>query len=110
MSDISALLGKTLVSCDKSGHNTIIFETSEGEVYKMYHGQHCCESVDLHDITGDLSDLVGVPILRAKESTEDKDGGQWTFYKLATVNGWVDIRWFGEYNYYSVSVDFEKIR
>lgn len=108
MSDVSILLGKTLFECYELDGG-IIFKTSEEETYKMYHNQSCCESVDLQDITGDLMDLIGAPILHAEESTEDKDGGTWTFYKFATVNGWVDIRWFGEDNYYSVSVDFEKI-
>jgi len=122
MGDISELIGKTLVSATgEPGAKEIVFETTDGEVYKLYHSQDCCESVSVDDICGDLQDLVGSPILQAEEnsSSDNPDGVTreyqdnsftWTFYRLSTQKGGVVIRWYGESNgYYSEIVDFSKV-
>lgn len=120
---ITELVGKTLTKVYDAGDD-IIFECEDGKKYHLYHDQDCCETVSIESINGNLSDLVGSPILVAEEVTsgenpEDvnvkelgyQDSFTWTFYKFATVKGYVDIRWYGESNgYYSESVDFEEIK
>lgn len=109
----SDMVGKTLQSVTKTDEE-IIFTTVDGEAFKMYHHDDCCESVTIEDITGDLEWLIGAPIISAEEivgDVKEKDYGdeRWTFYKIATVKGMVDIRWYGTSNgYYSTSVDFIK--
>jgi hypothetical protein len=83
----------------------------------MYHYQDCCESVDIEDIVGDLSDLVGNPILRASEdrnrelNTKNDESFTWTFYNISTIKGHVTIRWYGSSNgYYSESVSIYQLR
>lgn len=119
--EFSALIGKTLASVTgKAGDDEMIFTTDSGEIFKLYHCQGCCESVTIEDIEGDLTDLIGAPIVLAEESSNsDQQPGQdmewvesftWTFYRIATTKGFVVVRWLGESNgYYSESVDFEKI-
>jgi hypothetical protein len=115
------LKGKVLTEVTGSvGDGEMIFATSDGERYQLFHYQDCCESVGIEDIIGDLQDLIGEPILVAEEVVNpdyvvphediDCESFTWTFYKLATRKGYVDIRWFGESNgYYSESVDFCKL-
>ncbi len=112
--DFSTLVGKTLAEVRRSGDEELFFTTQEGETFKMYHSQDCCESVYIEDIEGDLDSLVGNHILVAevasKDDPEASESGTWTFYKLATIKGHVDIRWYGSSNgYYSESVDFVKV-
>ena len=99
-----------------AGDDTLTFKCEDGRTFQYYHEQDCCEDVRIEDIVGDLSDLVGEPLLVAEESTSGEnpeginksyqDSFTWTFYKLATSKGYVDVRWYGESNgYYSESVD-----
>lgn len=117
---ISDLIGKSLTSI-KQKHNELIFICDSGEKFKMSHLQDCTETVIIDDICGDLQDLIGTPIIKAEEVSNENfvknfekentyyDSFTFTFYKLATIKGYVDIRWFGESNgCYSEAVDFQK--
>jgi hypothetical protein len=96
----------------------IKFYCRDGYLYTMQHHQDCCESVSIDDIVGDLDDLIGSKILMSEcviQEGERKSGyddsSTWTFYKFATVKGYVTIRWYGTSNgYYSESVSFDKSR
>lgn len=121
---VSVLVGLTLSKIEVNSENDeITFIASDGREFRMFHDQDCCESVDIESIVGDLSDLVGEPITLAEEvSNSDKnpegvevpayqDSFTWTFYKFATRNGYVDIRWYGESNgYYSEEVSFVEVK
>ncbi len=117
--EFSTLLGKTLTDIRNNNNGELYFTTTDGEVFRAYHDYECCESVGIVDIEGDLSDLINSPILQAEESTnsedtfgkiENPDSFTWTFYKLATIKGYVTISWLGESNgYYSESIDFIKL-
>jgi hypothetical protein len=116
--DINTLIGRTVASIDAQ-KEVVTFSCTDGKRYKMYHSQDCCESVEVEDIIGDINDLIGSPILSAEEVMSDKnpedknysaDSMTWTFYKLATIKGYVTIRWYGQSNgYYSESVDFVEL-
>lgn len=112
--EFETLKGKILINIECKGDNEIQFTDSENNIYHMYHEQDCCEEVYIKDICGNLSHLLDSPITMAEcivnESNIDEDEwgtGTWTFYKLATVKGYVTISWYGESNgYYSETVDF----
>lgn len=119
-----------------SNDEEIRFTLADGSFYRFYHSQDCCECVEIEDIEGDLSDLEGTPLLKAElvtnsgdedsdpyegETYERKIGGEvayiskdesytWSFYKFATIKGYVDIRWYGSSNgYYSEEVSLEYV-
>lgn len=110
--DIENIIGSTFSKIENKDNDEIIFTVNENESYRLFHSQDCCENVQIESIVGDLEDLINSPILQAEESSQEGKsswGSQtWTFYKIATIKGYVTIRWLGESNgYYSESVSFE---
>lgn len=132
---IEQLLGKTIFMIEQIDEEALIFHTTDdltddliilvmNPISPSYERNICDVKVYIESITGDLQDLIGSPILMAEESTYDvpenmlseKDDDSkyaysiaeelWTFYKLATIKGYIDMRWVGTSNgYYSVEVD-----
>lgn len=111
------LKGRILCKVVNINDEELHFHLTEDHYLKMFHRQDCCESVEIEDIVGDLDDLVNTPILLAEEVTnydEEPKGSYesytWTYYKLRTLKGSVDIRWYGSSNgYYSEGVNIEVI-
>jgi hypothetical protein len=114
--DLKGLVFTEIIVEDTTNDDSITFKTAEEE-FVMSHDQQCCENVYIESIVGDLSVLIGTPILVAECTTQESEKDEeeyrsitWTFYKLATVKGWVDIRWYGTSNgYYSEDVDLFKV-
>lgn len=123
--EIEKFMGMTFTAITgEKGGEELRFHADNGNVYVMYHSQSCCESVYLEDVIGDLQDLVGSPILRAEEAVHSdetpigipqpegyNDSYTWTFYKLATAKGYVDLRWFGSSNgYYGEGITISRVQ
>jgi hypothetical protein len=95
------LKGVTLKAIEglEDGSDRVRFVADDGRAWLMWYEHDCCGSAVVHDLAGDVSDLLGSPILLAEESSnqdnppENADSFTWTFYKLATVKGYVTITW-----------------
>jgi hypothetical protein len=115
MITFDTLQGQTIrriEGCDVGSEVVVI--TTDVAKYELSHVRDCCESVRLADVCGDTKDLIGYPVLLAREATMDNaiaihdDCAQWTFYVLRTIRGSLTLRWVGESNgYYSMAVDFK---
>ena len=118
------MIGTTIEAVEVAeDKKTLTFRTNYGSQIIFYHEQDCCERVEIEDISGDLNDLVGAPIVQAEESIssnvtpigaeppEREDYSfTWTFYRFATTKGYATIRWYGGSNgYYSERVDIKVV-
>jgi len=114
------MIGEVFNEVKQNGDDLLFI--SDKQIFKFHHIQNCCENVELEDICGDLDDLVGSPIVMAAEETDGiepydpyedstyEDSYTWTFYKFATIKGYVTVRWLGTSNgYYSESVRLDII-
>lgn len=118
--NIEELLGKIIVSIDRAEDDRYLgFNCSDGYSYVMYSEEWGYDNdMDLYleDVCGNLEDLLKYPITMAEEINNEEgyqDGYHctWTFYKLATIKGYVTLRWCGFSNgYYSEAVDIAKAR
>ena len=121
--EIKEMVGNTIIDYVLSD-DEITFYMANNTKIRFYHSQDCCENVHIESIDGDLDDLVDKPlniaefvsscleyddgneILEGYEISPKDDSTTWTFYKFATINGYVTIRFVGYSNgYYSESVD-----
>lgn len=115
---ISEMVGLTFhhVKGEVEDGEVLFIGAGDTPTFRFYHEQDCCEHVTVAEIIGDLEDLVGVPILEAREdiqngmSEDEYESSTWTFYNFRTIKGSVTIRWVGTSNgYYSERVSLERM-
>ncbi len=106
----------------KKESEEIWFYCKNGDIVRMFHDQHCCESVCLYDDDGltngidiftdcewcEVEEIIQTERDGVDGADEYDDSYTWTFYKFRTNKGYDTMRWYGTSNgYYSESVDFE---
>lgn len=127
MNSLSGMVGKVIIKASAAvkGAEELAFQMSDGTTYVFHNDQGYREPVVIEDVCGDISDLIGSPIIQAEEISSTDEcpvdpftGAQcefdsdnfhtWTFYKFATIKGSVTFRWLGQSNgHYSESVDLK---
>lgn len=112
--NVGTLVGRTFYRVENTRDEIRFFGNDMS--FHLYHVQDCCEDVYVEDVCGDLADLENTPILQAEEVSgegvvDETHWGEaeWTFYKIATIKGYVTIRFVGYSEYYSTAVSFAEM-
>jgi hypothetical protein len=99
-------------------NDAILFHTSDNIIYSLWHEQEYSEIVSMKDVVGNIGVILNTPILMAEEIIEHDPDAElnddnyasetWSYYKFATVNGYVTISWYGKSNgCYTETAEFE---
>lgn len=108
--DIRDLVGEVIkeVIGGEKGSDECRIVTESGKLFKIYHDQDCCETVDIEDC--EMDDVIGgyvhfADFVNDKEPYKGSDSYTWSFLKIETSKGSIRQRWLGESNgYYSEEV------
>jgi len=103
----ASLLGRTLVEIRGAfeGSEEVVLMTADKKAYRLHGDSGYVLDTRLEDIAGNVADLVGTPLLMAQvvssqaapsdlKSYGEWESSTWTYYKLATVKGYVTLRWW----------------
>ena len=118
--DFSILKGKTLTGIDVIDGKHVIFSTSEGEEYILFHDVTCCNKKFRVSILYDESKILHSPITTAKMIHSNTKGSSlshahtYVYYELGVSKRLFNIyiRMFNDDpdSYLSEKVFFERIR
>jgi hypothetical protein len=113
--NIEALKGSVVRAVDVE-NDVVTLYLADDYCVRLAHQQDCCENVEFVDSDVPLTALIGEVIIEAEERTNTdlpppqylKDQNYlWTFYTIRTAKSSCTMRWYGNSEYYSVSVDAE---
>lgn len=114
INSLNDLFGRKIESVEGcyKGSNFMKIKFTDG-ISVVFQPSNLCANVEIDDVNGDPQGMVGhlikkVEVVSNKQfSAKDEytKNYLWTFYKFATLDGYIDIRWYGTSNgWYSEEV------
>jgi hypothetical protein len=98
--DFNELIGCIITDIIKT--DAEIFLKIKNRQFAIMHMQDCCEDVYIEDVTGNLDHLLNYPLIMCESCNNNRnpktyhDTATWTVIKLATIKGYVTIRFCGD--------------